>query len=113
MNLTQPPASLPVRDVETGLMKLSEGVELVADVWRPAEAGRFPVLLMRQPYGRRIASTLVSAHPAWYCAQGYIVVVQDVRGTGDSGGAFRLLEDEAEDGREAVEWAAGLPRSSG
>ncbi len=113
MNRTQPPASLPVRDVEIGRMRLSDGVELVADIWRPAAAGRFPVLLMRQPYGRRIASTLVYAHPAWYCAQGYIVVIQDVRGTGDSGGTFRLLEDDAADGREAVEWAAGLPGSCG
>ncbi len=113
MNPTRPPASLPIRDVETARMTLSDGTELVADIWRPAAAGRFPVLLMRQPYGRRIASTLVYAHPAWYAAQGYIVVIQDVRGAGESGGAFRLLEDDAADGREAVEWAAGLPGSSG
>jgi uncharacterized protein len=107
------PESLPISDVATSRMTLSDGVELVADIWRPATAGRFPVLLMRQPYGRRIASTLVYAHPAWYAAKGYIVVIQDVRGSGDSGGTFRLLEDDARDGREAVEWAAGLPGSSG
>jgi putative CocE/NonD family hydrolase len=107
------PDSLPIRDVATSRMTLSDGIELVADIWRPAAAGRFPVLLMRQPYGRRIASTLVYAHPAWYAANGYIVVIQDVRGSGDSGGAFRLLEDDATDGSESVEWAAGLPGSSG
>jgi putative CocE/NonD family hydrolase len=104
---------LPLRDVETARMRLADGVELVADIWRPAAPGRFPVLLMRQPYGRRIASTLVYAHPAWYAAQGYIVVIQDVRGSGDSDGDFRLLEADAADGREAAEWAAGLPGSSG
>ena len=37
------------------------------------------VLLMWQPYGRAIASTVVYAHPSWYAAHGYIVVIQDVR----------------------------------
>jgi len=36
-----------------------------------------------------------------------------LRGSGDSGGAFRLLAADAEDGRAAVDWAAGLPGSSG
>ncbi|MEH2107591.1 MAG: hypothetical protein V7K43_15370 [Nostoc sp.] len=30
---------------------------------------------MRQPYGRAIASTVVYAHPTWYAAHGYIVVI--------------------------------------
>ena len=55
-------------------------VRLDADVYRPAMSGEFPILLMRQPYGRAIASTVVYAHPTWYAAQGYIVVIQDVRG---------------------------------
>jgi putative CocE/NonD family hydrolase len=105
--------ALPVRDRETSRMRLPDGVELVADIWRPAAPGRFPVLLMRQPYGRGIASTLVYGHPAWYAAQGYIVVIQDVRGSGDSTGGFRLFEAEADDGRASVEWAAQLPASSG
>jgi putative CocE/NonD family hydrolase len=107
------PPPLPIRDVERLTQRLADGIDLAADVWRPAAPGRFPVLLMRQPYGRRIASTLVYAHPAWYAAQGYIVVIQDVRGSGDSGGEFHLLADEAEDGRAAVDWAADLPGSSG
>jgi predicted acyl esterase len=45
--------------------RLADGVVLAADVWRPAGGGRYPVLLLRQPYGRRIASTVVLAHPAW------------------------------------------------
>jgi uncharacterized protein len=93
--------------------RLADGVELVADHWGPAVAGRYPVLLMRQPYGRRIASTLVFAHPAWYAAHGYHVLVQDVRGSGDSDGTFRLFADEAADGAAAVAWAADLPGSTG
>ena len=57
--------------------------------------------------------TVVYAHPAWYAAHGYIVAVQDVRGCGTSGGEFRLFEHEAEDGADAVAWAAALPGSSG
>ncbi|MEY3962940.1 MAG: hypothetical protein RLZZ106_195, partial [Cyanobacteriota bacterium] len=39
---------------------------------------------MRQPYGRAIASTVTYAHPQWYAQHGFAVVVQDVRGRGDS-----------------------------
>ncbi len=94
-------------------MRCADGVRLDADVWMPDGPGPHPVLLMRQPYGRRIASTLVYAHPAWYAAQGYIVAIQDVRGTGSSEGAFTLFESEEADGAEAVAWAADLPGSDG
>ena len=90
-----------------------DGVRLDADLWRPAAPGPFPVLLMRQPYGRAIASTVVWAHPAWYAAQGYIVVIQDVRGRGSSGGEFRLLQDEAADGKATLDWIATLPDTTG
>ncbi len=98
---------------ETAHMVTADGVRLDADVWRPAGVGPFPVLLMRQPYGRPIASTVVYAHPAWYAAHGYIVAIQDVRGRGTSEGAFRLFENEMADGVAAVAWAAALPGSSG
>lgn len=94
-------------------LRLADGSVLVADVYRPAAPGRYPVLLMRQPYGRRIASTVVLAHPAWYAAHGSIVVVQDVRGRGSSGGRFRPLETEAEDGAATLAWAAELPGGDG
>ena len=104
---------MPVRPPETISMATRDGTRLDADVYMPDAPGPFPVLLMRQPYGRAIASTVVYAHPAWYAAHGYIVAVQDVRGCGTSGGEFRLFEHEAEDGADAVAWAAALPGSSG
>lgn len=97
------PASLTLRD----------GVRLDADIYRPSIEGTYPVLLMRQPYGRRIASTVVFAHPRWYAAQGYVVVIQDVRGTGSSQGQFRAFETELEDGAETLKWAARLPGTTG
>jgi putative CocE/NonD family hydrolase len=111
------PGTMPVlhavRAVETVSMRTRDGVRLDADVYRPDAAGPWPVLLMRQPYGRTIASTVCYAHPTWYAARGYIVAVQDVRGRGSSEGEFRPFEDDAQDGADAVEWAAGLAGSNG
>jgi hypothetical protein len=88
-------------------------IRLDADVYTPVGDGPFPVLLMRQPYGRAIASTVVYAHPIWYASHGYIVVIQDVRGRGTSEGDFDLFRHEAEDGYDSVLWASALPKSSG
>ena len=104
---------LRVRPSETASMLTRDGVRLDADIYRPEATGDFPVLLMRQPYGRAIASTVVYAHPSWYAAQGYIVVVQDVRGRGTSEGEFRLFIHEVADGEDTVNWAAELPGSTG
>jgi len=93
-------------------MQTRDGVRLDADVYYPDAAGEFPVLLMRQPYGRAIASTVVYAHPNWYAAHGYIVVIQDVRGRGSSEGEFDLFAHEIEDGGDTVNWAANLPGST-
>jgi predicted acyl esterase len=71
------------------------------------------VLLMRQPYGRAIASTVTYAHPSWYAAHGFLVVIQDVRGRGASEGDFAGFAQEARDGAEAVRWARGLPGANG
>jgi putative CocE/NonD family hydrolase len=106
-------ALLPVTGPQTASMQTSDGIRLDADVYRPEYAGHFPVLLMRQPYGRRIASTVTYTHPSWYAANGYIVVVQDVRGRGSSQGRFRLFADDVRDGGESIAWAAALPGSTG
>ena len=104
---------LKVRQKETVSMVTRDGVRLDADVYRPEEEGRFPVLLMRQPYGRAIASTVVYAHPIWYASHGYIVAIQDVRGRGTSEGKFELFTHEISDGFDTVNWAANLPGSNG
>ncbi|GAA5237046.1 CocE/NonD family hydrolase [Verticiella sediminum] len=108
--MTELLATLPP---ETVAMTTRDGVRLDADVYRPAAAGPYPVLLMRQAYGRRIACTLCYAHPRWYAAHGYIVVVQDIRGRGTSEGVFTLGRHDAEDGAETIAWAAKLPGSNG
>ncbi|MHC0066115.1 CocE/NonD family hydrolase [Nostoc sp. UIC 10890] len=104
---------LKVLPKQTASMHTRDGVRLDADIYRPDADGEFPVLLMRQPYGRAIASTVVYAHPNWYAAYGYIVVIQDVRGRGTSEGEFQLFTHEITDGEDAVNWVANLPSSNG
>jgi putative CocE/NonD family hydrolase len=104
---------LPVSGPHDASLVLPDGARLAGDLYRPEGPGHFPVLLMRQPYGRRIASTVVIAHPSWYAAHGYIVLVQDVRGRGDSGGTFRILSDDIADGAASLAFAADLPGSTG
>ncbi len=98
---------------ETASMVTRDGIRLDADIYRPESEEKFPILLMRQPYGRKIASTVVYAHPIWYASQGYIVVIQDVRGRGTSQGKFNLFAHEIEDGFDTVNWVAQLPGSTG
>lgn len=101
----------------TTSMVTRDGVRLDADVYYPVTGlelpSQFPVLVMRQPYGRAIASTVTYAHPHWYAAHGYIVVIQDVRGRGTSEGDFHLFIHEIDDGEDTINWAAQLPGSSG
>ena len=83
---------------------LNDGVTLLSDHYYPAEEGPWPTLLMRQPYGRDIASTVVYAHPVWFARHGYHVVIQDVRGRGGSEGDFYPFRNEARDGAETIAW---------
>jgi putative CocE/NonD family hydrolase len=92
---------------------MPDGITLVADAWHPAGDGRWPALLQRLPYGRSVASSPVLPGPAQLARRGYTVVVQDVRGRGDSEGVFTPYVDEGADGAATVEWAAGLPWSTG
>ncbi len=92
---------------------LSDGVVLVSDHYYPPAPGPNPTLLMRQPYGRDIASTVVYAHPVWFAAQGYNVVIQDVRGRGDSEGDFYPFRSEGRDGAETIRWLRTRSESNG
>ena len=90
-----------------------DGVELVSRVWRPQGDGPWPALLMRQPYGRALASTVTLPHPDWWSNHGFLVVVQDVRGQGDSGGSFRGFSVEAQDTADTLTWLREMPEVNG
>lgn len=93
--------------------KLSDGTRLVSDHYYPGSDGPWPTLLMRQPYGRDIASTVVYAPPVWFARHGYHVVIQDVRGRGDSEGIFYPFRHEARDGAETIAWLLKHPACNG
>ncbi len=80
-----------------------DGIRLDADIYRPDSEELFPILPMRQPYGRKIASTVVAALAIWYAQQGYIVVIQDVAIRGTSEGIFNLFGVEIADGYDTLE----------
>jgi putative CocE/NonD family hydrolase len=92
---------------------LSDGTRLISDHYYPEGDGPFPTLLMRQPYGRDIASTVVYAHPVWFARHGYHVAIQDVRGRGDSEGEFYPFRHERRDGAETVAWLREHPACNG
>ena len=93
--------------------RMRDGVALVSDHYYPPGPGPHPTLLMRQPYGRDIASTVVYAHPVWFARRGYNVVIQDVRGRGDSEGEFYPFRHEALDGADTIAWLRARPESNG
>jgi uncharacterized protein len=93
--------------------RLTDGTTLLSDHYFPGGDGPWPTLLMRQPYGRDIASTVVYAHPIWFARHGYHVAIQDVRGRGGSEGVFYPFRNEGRDGAETIAWLRGHWASNG
>ncbi|MGH3723433.1 MAG: CocE/NonD family hydrolase [Mycobacterium sp.] len=94
---------------------MRDGAVLRADVYRPELRDPVPVILMRTQYGKDTAQIKPSRFraPDWFASHCYLVVVQDVRGQGTSDGVFSEFGNDGDDGYDTVEWAAGLPGSSG
>ncbi|TMK42583.1 MAG: CocE/NonD family hydrolase [Actinobacteria bacterium] len=118
---------------QTGVpVAMADGTVLRADVYSPTDpatgqpaSGPFPVIMVQTPYGKDTvgapsggeggaeAATQAGAIP-YMIQRGYIDVVAEVRGTGDSHGSFNLLDPiQAQDGAALVRWAAALPHSNG
>ena len=94
---------------------MRDGVHLAADVYLPplvpGEADRWPIILMRTPYLKSSETALdVARH---YTSHGYAYVAMDVRGRGDSEGAFVPYVNDGRDGYDAIEWLATQPWSDG
>jgi len=90
---------------------MRDGVTLYADVYRPVDPGRFPVLIVRTPYGKQrdgIHESLIG-----FAQRGYAVVAEDVRGRFESDGKWDPFRYEAQDGYDTIEWAARQPWSNG
>jgi putative CocE/NonD family hydrolase len=94
-------------------MPMRDGVELSADLWRPAAAGRYPTIIIRTPYIKTTARHQFPAYGRYFADHGYVFLVQDVRGRGDSDGEFGFFFQEAADGYDTIEWIAAQPWSNG
>ncbi|WP_144418508.1 CocE/NonD family hydrolase [Mycobacterium sp. EPa45] len=95
--------------------RMRDGTVLRADVYRPDSSDPVPVILMRTQYGKSGAQVQPSRYqtPSWFASHCYLVVIQDVRGQGASGGTFSEFSHDRDDGYDSVEWAAALPGSNG
>ena len=103
--------AVPVAAEHNTPITMRDGTQLRADVYRPAAAGQFPVLLIRTPYGEQMLRAAVPVIPA--IDAGFAVVLQHCRGTGTSDGEFTPFESEAADGVDTIEWCARQPWSDG
>lgn len=102
-------------------MTARDGVKLSLDIFRPARNGEalpgpFPAVVTRSPYDTRSGKgPSGQAHNGEFFARnGYIYVVQDVRGRFESEGEFVLLDEkEGPDGYDVIEWLAEQPWCNG
>jgi putative CocE/NonD family hydrolase len=91
---------------------MRDGTVLRADVYRPAAAGTYPVLLTRGPYGKSMLGSFQVEFKA-AARTGFVVIAQDTRGRFASDGEWLPWVFERQDGYDTVEWAASLPYSNG
>jgi putative CocE/NonD family hydrolase len=92
---------------------MRDRVELSADAWMPLTDGSYPAILIRTPYGKSSPGGRYLDISRFFVDHGYVFIVQDVRGTGDSDGEFLSFHQEARDGYDTVEWVARQPWSNG
>ena len=104
---------------------MRDGVKLAANVFQPAGAGPWPVVMTRTPYlkdgridkdhdpdGAKMRAGL-AAQAKHYTDAGFVFVLQDTRGKGRSQGFYAAFENDIEDGYDSVEWAGTQPWSNG
>ncbi|WP_175597224.1 CocE/NonD family hydrolase [Peristeroidobacter soli] len=113
------------RDV---MIPMRDGVRLHAQIWRPATAGankKLPMLMQRSPYGFKLERLQNSFENEYkeLAAEGFIFVLQDIRGRFGSEGEFVMLRpkatsaqqiDESTDTYDSIEWLTkSLPDNNG
>ncbi len=117
-NLSEP-AHAMTRDDDVAV-PMRDGIALLADVHRPAESGRYPVLVAASPYPRQIqdlgapAGFIEAGASDFFVPRGYVHVIANCRGTSGSGGTFGFFDSQERcDMHDLVEWAAQQPWSDG
>lgn len=122
------------RDVK---IRMADGVNLSCDIWRPESDEKFAAILgfhcyhqaaqtgpikpgaistaqWRNPGQERTNASLESGDPAFFARRGYVHVVCNARGTGNSEGRWDFLgPQEVNDVYEVTEWISAQPWCNG
>lgn len=95
---------------------MRDGTITRADVYRLKDAPPGPVILVRTPYSKEDIVHIIAEifiDPFEMVREGYVWLVQDVRGRFASEGDFEPFRNELEDGYDTVEWASVQSWSNG
>lgn len=104
---SQTPARYPSTAIrrETAFVAMRDGIRLATDLYLPPVLPA-PAIAVRTPYDRRQLADKVLP----FALRGYVVIVQDVRGTGESEpDHWDTYMYEGEDGIDLVEWVTQQP----
>lgn len=85
---------------ETVSIRMRDGIALATDIYRDAAVSKAPVILMRTPYDK----SKQKGNAEKYAEAGYIVLIQDCRGTRESEGVLAPYNNEGQDGFDTIEW---------
>src|SRR6187402_436118 len=83
----------PIRIQRHLATPMRDGVKLYGDLYRPAREGKFPVLVIRTPYG--VQRDGGHENLIKLAQHGYAVFMQDVRGRYESEGKWEPFRNEA------------------
>lgn len=102
---------------EQVMVAMRDGVRLATDVYLPAVHRRAPrrlgTVLVRMPYDKSGSFGFMAPVAERLNAEGYAVVVQDVRGKVRSEGETRAFVHEVADGYDTLDWIVGQSWSDG
>jgi putative CocE/NonD family hydrolase len=83
------------------MIPMSDGTNLAANISKPRTEGKFPVILIRTPYGK---DNREDDHGAYWAEKGYVFIIQDCRGTNKSEGEWNPGFNEYQDGFDTRKW---------
>lgn len=90
---------------KTIMIQMSDGVNLSANITLPDLTGKWPVVIVRTPYGKDNGEDDEGDDEGEYWARkGYAFIIQDCRGTNDSEGEWEPGANEKKDGFETHQW---------
>lgn len=117
----------PVFDATEAMIPMRDGVKLYTQVYSPRVRNeQLPFLVLRTPYGTgRLDSSRIANSMTELTSEGFIIVVQDIRGRFKSEGQFVMLRqpreskdskaiDESTDAYDTIEWLVkNVPNNNG